>query len=421
MEKVKKRSTTKYLIKERFIEDLILLFDKISNTPEQHRKDETIQQFMSRATSYHKRVLSLYFEHLLGSGKYLWFFQPFQQTNQYKDIRISLLDLKIVTMQRVYGNDLFHKLEKYVEQLPESAFRFVTALFSKVNISGLSLNKLREIYEQYNLKEFETPLDDLSLNNFSIKEDIKEKYKGKIEQFSLYKFPVILCSIQSDILYYFKKSSGIVSNLNDSKLLSKFEQVFEDKDIYIVFTYIDNEFNLIYMKEKPLHLIKGEVKGLYLDDMTFNQNHLAMLGLCTNYKFIEHRVCRSIKQVLSFCYNHKGTILFLHAMSYYIYRPNEFIRRVIYKGMADNGILMWQEYHNRKKIVEMGYSDVLGKEVVLSNLEISDLEIDDRYYILYRDYGKAYVFNSSKMGKTNMGYTRKIKIKEGDKGFELFK
>lgn len=420
MSVMKKKSINKYLIKERFIEDLIRLFDKISNTPEAHKKEETIQQFLQRATSYHKRLLSLYFDHLLGSGKYLWFFQPFQQTNQSKDIKISLLDLRIVTLQRVYGSDLFHKLEKYVEQLPESAFRYVVSIFSKTNITGLTLNNIREIYQDYNLKEWETPLDDLALNNFSIREDTKQKHQGRVEQFSLYKFPVILFNIQSDILYYFKKKSGIVSNLNDFKLLDKFEQVFDDTEIYIMFTYIDDKFNLIYMKDKPLHILRDGVKGLYLDDMTFKQNHLDRLRLCSDYKFIEHKVCRNIKQVLSYCYNNKGSVVFLHANTYSVYNPNQYIRRVIFKGMTEGGILLFQEYHNRKKLGELSYMDILAKESELGNIEMSELDVGICYYLLHRNYGKIYIFDSSKMGKSNSGYTRKIKVKKGENSYEVF-
>ena len=417
---MKKKSTNKYLIKERFIEDLIILFDRISNTPEPHRKDETMSEFLNKATSYHKRLLCLYFEHLLGSGKYLWFFQPFQQTNQSKDIKISLLDLKIVTLQRVYGSDLFHKLEKFVEQLPESAFRYVVSIFSKTNITGLTLTKVREYYEQYSLNDYETPLTDLDIKHFSIKENTKEKYKGKIEQFSLYKYPVILFNIQSDILYYFKKKSGIVSNLNDFKLLDKFEQVFDDIEVYILFTFIDEKLNLICMRDKPLHLIKDEIKGLYLNDMIFNQNHLDRLRLCSDYKFIEHRVCRNIKQVLSYCYNNKGSVVFLNANTYSVYNPNQYIRRVIYQGMTDGGILLFQDYHNRKKIGEISYTDILAKESELGNLEISGLEVGVCYYLLYRNYGNVYIFDSSKMGKSNIGYTKKIKIKEGESRYEVF-
>ena len=417
---MKKKSTNKYLIKERFIEDLITLFDKISNTPEPHRKDETMSEFLNKATSYHKRLLCLYFEHLLGSGKYLWFFQPFQQTNQSKDIKISLLDLKIVTLQRVYGSDLFHKLEKFVEQLPESAFRYVVSIFSKTNITGLTLTKVREYYEQYSLKDYETPLTDLDIKHFSIKENTKEKYKGKVEQFSLYKYPVILFNIQSDILYYFKKKSGIVSNLNDFKLLDKFEQVFEDTEVYILFTFIDGKLNLIYMRDKPLHLIRDEVKGLYLNDMVFNQNQLDRLGLCVDYQFIEHRLCRSIKQVLAYCYNNKGSVVFLNANTYSVYNPNQYIRRVIYQGLLDSGILLFQEYHNRKKVGEISYTDVLIKDSELGNLEVSELEVDVCYYLLYRNYGNVYIFDSSKMGRCNIGYSRKIKIKEGENRYEIF-
>lgn len=104
--KKKTKSSSTYFVKERFFSDIINIFEQISNTPEQYKKSEVLNTFMNRLTSYHKRILVLYFNHILSQSKNIWFFQQFEDNGQDINVRVSLLDLKIVIGQKVYGNNV---------------------------------------------------------------------------------------------------------------------------------------------------------------------------------------------------------------------------------------------------------------------------------------------------------------------------
>lgn len=416
--KKKTKSSSTYFVKERFFSDIINIFEKISNTPEQYKKSEVLNTFMNRLTSYHKRILVLYFNHILSQSKNIWFFQQFEDNGQDLNIRVSLLDLKIVIGQKVYGNDMFHKLEKFMSELPRSIYTYCAALFSKTNITGLPLTEIKKLISTYDLNYYTTELDDLSIVNFSIMEDKEDKYKGIVEQFSINKYPFILCNTNSDVLYWFKKNNAISTNLKDEIFLSKLDSIFKE-DIYLLGTEIDGIFNLIYLSRHQLHIISNQIKGFKLNIMEFVQEDLDKLSLCIEYEIIEFRVIRNVNQALSACYKAaSGRVLMLRTNILEEYKPIKYLRKVKYLGMDDSGVLSFQDRMN-KNILEFGFNDIIKTEDGLLNIEAHELVQDMNYFILYRNYGYIYIFKNDKINKGNCGYKKLPKIIKGK--YDVFK
>lgn len=417
----KRKSSSKFLVKEQYFKDIIDKFQEISNTPELDMKYDIIYKFLLRLTTTHKRILALYFEYLLNSDKKVLFFQRFENTGQNKNVKVSLLELKMVLSLPSYKTDMFHKLEKFMLELPESIYIYCSALFSKINITGLSLAYIKTIFYETDLKNYNTDFEDLSILNFSILEDRIDRFKGKVEQFSLNKYPVVMSALdasQDDILYYFKSNKGIVTNLDnnlDFNFLDKLDKVFDS--IYVVGVYIYNEFNLIYLSEKPLHIIQGNIRGLHLNDFTFNKRDLDKLRLCTSFKHLELNVCRNIQQVMSFCYKYPTKVLFIRANTLEVYHPIKYVRRVVYKDISESGILTFLDY-NTKNLKELSYQDIIEPENDLNNVEYSQLVKDKTYFILRRNYGKVYLFESDNISKSKCGSRKKTKIL-GEK-YEIF-
>ena len=87
--------------------------------------------------------------------------------------------------------------------------------------------------------------------------------------------------------------------------------------------------------------------------------------------------------------------------------------------MSDSGICLFEDYHNKANVFEVAYKDIFDKDVVIDNLDMVDLVCGNTYYLLYRDFGKVYVFSSENINNSRIGARRSIKILNKNK-FKVF-
>lgn len=380
----------KYMIKSIFIEDVDNLFNTLKNIPELDKRQEYFEEYLSKASSYVKRLLSVYIKRLISSDrKRVLFFQPFMKNNQLKNIEISLVDLKVSSEHHKYYAELFPILEDFMSKLPESVFNYCKAYYSKINLLGLPIPYLKEIFKQYKLYEYDIKLEEVLDKHFNITEEIKIQETGLL---NIPKFPVILTTLKSKLLYYFKDKKSIITNVEDDIILNKLDVMFET--IYLLGTFENNSFNLIYLDTIPLKQSDKVFKGKLLDKTLFKKELLEKFAICFDYNFAEFYKVRNLKQLLSYMWRFKNTTLLIRPNIIETYQSSKFLRRYRVSFIHEDYVIFKEDITKEKLLI--------SEHNILNNDEINiyDFKQDYLYLIFKNGKDKYNIYDKNMVNKS---------------------
>lgn len=323
--------------------------------------------------------MAFYIERLLTTKDSEFFF--IKPENEDLDMRyntISLAELKLATQHKIYRGEYFKYIQQYLRRLSGCMWSFATTYLMKKNLTGLRLNILKQIMEEYNLQDYIREFEEKDFPNLSYNDDIIETISP----------PIALFKSEGETIYHYVKHKGeLVSNL-EPEMQELFDKAFRKTKRVGILGYWYNltegrKFKIIESRlginTVPFlfSLVKGRGVGGIFNTAPTHEFVLRRLSRVSDIEFEIERngfIAYTFSQMLKIIYDHPQAKTFMWRNKLYTDKRLQ-LRELYYKGY--------------KKIPRhyLIFEDINGKEYSFRKNKIySDTpikyQLEEKYYAI---------------------------------------